>query len=247
MELNRAERIRMERAHVRAWPALRSAPVEGWLWRASGGGSQRANSVSTVDFTGNDTEAAIDAVEARYRNQGMTPRFQTFDETQPPDLIDRLRRRGYRQSEGTITLARRPVALAAVDVEIRDHAWDAWRAVYLGQITESRRMINDRILDHIPQPAAFFAAGLDGGLAATALCANDAGCAVVECVATAAVYRRRGAARSVMRALETWAAGQGCDRLCLQVVETNAPAIALYTGMGFAPAARNCFWMAENA
>lgn len=243
MQIDRSERIRMERAHVRAWPALRAEHIEGWRWRASGGGSQRANSVSTINFTGNDPEAAIDAVEERYRAEAITPRFQVFDETEPRDLPDRLRRRGYRQTEATITLCKRPALSAAGDVETRDHAWDGWRAVYLGQVTENRRVMNNRILDRIPEPAAFFAVRLDGALVATGLCVIDAGCAVVECVATEATARRRGSARIVMQALEAWAADQGCDVLCLQVVETNAPAIALYTGLGFRPAARNCFWV----
>ena len=246
MQIDQSERIRMERAHVHAWPALRTANIEGWLWRASGGGSQRANSVSTVDFTGNDPEAAIDAVEARYRAEGMTPRFQAFDETEPHDLQERLRRRGYRQTEATITLCKQPAPLPSGDVETRDHAWDGWRAVYLGQITENRREMNNRILDRIPQPAAFFAARLDRELAATALCVIDAGCAVVECVATDTPARRRGAARLVMQALEAWAAGQGCDALCLQVVESNGPALALYAGLGFQASARNSFWMPGN-
>ena len=36
---------RVERLHVRAWRALETAIIHGWLWRYSGGGSQRANSV----------------------------------------------------------------------------------------------------------------------------------------------------------------------------------------------------------
>jgi hypothetical protein len=50
--IGRDDRVHMERAHVFAWPALRTAVIDGWLWRASGGGSQRANSVSTIDFHG---------------------------------------------------------------------------------------------------------------------------------------------------------------------------------------------------
>jgi len=57
MTPNRDERVRMERAHVQAWPALHTARIDGWLWRASGGGSQRANSVSTIDFTGTDPQS----------------------------------------------------------------------------------------------------------------------------------------------------------------------------------------------
>jgi N-acetylglutamate synthase len=81
MEISLYDRVRMERAHVLAWPALRTARIDGWLWRSSGGGSQRANSVSTVDYCGSDLDVAIDTVEARYNSVGMPARFHTFDPT----------------------------------------------------------------------------------------------------------------------------------------------------------------------
>ena len=62
MNITRNDRIGMERAHVHAWPPLHTQNIDGWLWRSSGGGSQRANSVSTIDFTGNDPDGAIAAV-----------------------------------------------------------------------------------------------------------------------------------------------------------------------------------------
>ena len=54
---------RIERLCVRAWPAFETADIHGWLWRLSGGGSQRANSVSTIDFTGNAMDASIGTIE----------------------------------------------------------------------------------------------------------------------------------------------------------------------------------------
>lgn len=238
----------MERAHVHAWPALRTARIDGWLWRASGGGSQRANSVSTVDFDGGDPDAAIARAEAMYAESGLPPRFQTFDESAPADLTARLQRSGYRQTEATRTMLKTPVAHPPVPgVTVQDRAGDDWRGVYLGQITASRRVINNRILDQIPAPAAFFTTHVNGAPVATALCVIDSGCAVVECVATAAAARRRGAARSVMLALEHWAAAQGADLLGLQVVATNAPAVGLYHGLGFTPDAANRFWMRDDA
>src|ERR1700710_456562 len=102
MDITRNDRIRLERAHVHAWPALQTANIDSWLWRASGGGSRRANSVSTIDFTGNDPDRAIDEVESRYRTRGAPACFQTFDETNPPGLADRLQQQGYQQSEPTI-------------------------------------------------------------------------------------------------------------------------------------------------
>jgi GNAT superfamily N-acetyltransferase len=236
----------MERAHVRAWPALETADIEGWLLRISGGASQRANSVSTVDFHGADVQAAIGAAEARYRLAGTAARFQTFDETAPVDLPERLRQCGYRETEATITLTKQPLAgPIPPEVQVNDDATDDWRAVYLGQITDNRRVINARILERIPRPSAFFTARLNGVPVATALCVVDAGCAVVECVATAMAARRRGAGRRVMLALESWAASQGADRLGLQVVRSNDPAVALYKGLGFEPTATNRFWMRD--
>src|SRR5580693_7039122 len=103
----KAEDLRaIERLHVRAWPALETADLHGWLWRYSGGGSQRANSVSTVRFDGNDLAAAIEEVEARYRASGVPPRFQTFDLTAPTGLAGLLQARGYAEGESTITMAR---------------------------------------------------------------------------------------------------------------------------------------------
>ena len=246
MAITREDRVRMERAHVLAWPALRTADIDGWLWRSSGGGSQRANSVSTVDFHGRDIEAAVADVEARYRALGAPVRFQTFDETCPPNLSGLLAAGGYRQSETTTTMFKRIEAGASSpDIEIRDIAWDGWLDVYLGEITESRRAVNAQILERVPAPRSFFACMQGEEVIATGLCVVGFGCAVIECVATRADRRRQGAAASVLGALEHWASGQNADWIGLQVVATNTPAVALYHRLGFVAGASNSFWVAD--
>ena len=99
MRISHHDRMRMERAHVRAWPALNTAVIDGWLWRSSGGASQRANSTSTVEFTGADTAAAIDAVEARYKSIGTPARFHSYEHTAPAGLAEQLSSRGYTQCQ----------------------------------------------------------------------------------------------------------------------------------------------------
>jgi ribosomal protein S18 acetylase RimI-like enzyme len=247
MQPTREQRVRMERAHVLAWPALQTARIDGWLWRGSGGGSQRANSVSTIDFTGNDPLAVINTVEARYHAIGGVARFQTFDETQPPMLPDLLRARGYRRSEDTTTMFKRPQpGPPPQDVEQRDAAWPAWLDTYTGAITPNRRMVNTQILAGVPAPRRFFGCGRDGRIVATGLCVVGFGCAVVECVATRGDARRQGAAAAVMGTLEAWAATQAVDLVGLQVVSSNTPAVELYGRLGYTAGATNCFWVREG-
>jgi GNAT superfamily N-acetyltransferase len=247
MQISHADRVRMERAHVLAWPALSTAVIDGWLWRSSGGGSQRANSVSTIDFHGNDPRSAIDEVEARYGAAGAPARFQTYDHSEPSGLADLLRQRGYTDGETTLTMFKRLEPTAApAQVEVRDHPSDGWCDVYMGAITESRRAVNRKILAGVPRPSAFFACRRDGRIVSTALCVIGFGCAVVECVATRSDARQQGSARGVMAGLLSWAAQQGADLVGLQVVAGNVPAVQLYQSLGFVPGATNRFWLADR-
>jgi ribosomal protein S18 acetylase RimI-like enzyme len=244
MQFSRDQRVWMERAHVRAWPALRTADVDGWLWRSSGGGSQRANSVSTIDFHGNDPAAAIREVEAGYRAVGAAARFQTFDETSPSGLADLLHRRGYTQTELTTTMFKRLKHIETVpDVEVQADPWTEWLDVYLSEITENRRSVNARMIDRIPAPRAFFGCRRDGRIVATALGVCGFECTVIECVATRSTSRRQGAARAVLAALESWATACGVDAIGLQVVATNMPAVRLYERLGYVSGAANHFWV----
>ena len=234
---------RIERLHVRAWPAFETADIHGWLWRYSGGGSQRANSVSTVDFTGGDPAAALDEVEAHYRARNAPVRLHTYDLSVPAGIVDLLQERGYRGGETTLTMAK-PVGAAnpSDEVEVAATANAEWLEVYLGAISESRRSVNARILDTVPQPCSYFSCRRAGQVISSGLCVADGDFAVIECMATRAEARRQGGADAVLRSLEAWAAERGVKTLALQAVAANAAAIALYTRIGFASVATNRFW-----
>ena len=234
---------RIERLHVRAWPAFETADIHGWLWRYSGGGSQRANSVSTVDFAGADPARALDEVEARYRARNAIVRLHTYDLSAPAGIIDLLQRRGYRGGETTLTMAKAVgTSNPPDDVEVAPVPSVEWQEVYLGAISESRRNVNAKILGAVPQPCGYFSCRRAGQVISTGLCVADGDFAVIECMATRAEARRQGGADAVLRSLEAWAADQGVKTLALQVVADNAAAVPLYTRLGFAPVATNRFW-----
>lgn len=226
--------LRIELAGVAAWPALETASFDGWLWRFSQGGSQRANSVSTLAYTGGDIEASIDEAERRYRASNAPPMFQICDVTAPADLDARLARRGYRINDPCTTLVkaceRQPTDGAIVYLE---RATPDWLACYTSVVNESRKRTAPRILEGVPATAVFCGLQRDGRIIATALGAPRDGVVIVECVATLAEARGAGAASRVMRALDDWAVKQGCTTIALQAVATNAPAQALYKSLGY--------------
>jgi ribosomal protein S18 acetylase RimI-like enzyme len=246
MEVTTDDLRGIEQAHVKAWPAFETANIDGWLWRYSGGGSQRANSVSTLHFTGSDPDAALDAVEARYRAKGAPARLHTFDLSLPANLPALLNARGYGQGDATLTMAK-PVSpgKSPADVAIEERATPPWYEIYLGAITENRRAVNAKILDTIPRPRAFFTCRRDTVIS-TALGVTDGKLAVIECVATRSDFRRGGGARAVLAALECWAGEQGARLLGLQVDATNEPALTLYRSLGFVAVATNRFWMRSS-
>ena len=234
----------LERLHVRAWPAAETARIDGWLWRSSGGGSQRANSVSTIDFTGRDAAAAMDEAERRYRAKSAPARFHTFALTQPANLLALLAARGYEPGEATVTMAAIAAPAApSPDVTVTDQPTLGWLDVYLDAITENRRAANREILRRVPDPRGFFTVWRDGRAISSALCVAHGAHAVAECVATRTDARGQRGAEAAMRALMAWAASLGAHTVGLQVVEANAAAIALYRRLGFSPVCTNRFWV----
>jgi GNAT superfamily N-acetyltransferase len=236
--ISRDRLLAIERAEVAAWPALETADIDGWLWRYSGGGSQRANSVSPLAFRGADVDAAIAQVERRYRTRGAAPMFQICDIGAPADLDDRLQRSGYRLQEPCTALAKRiaPDASAVhdADIEIADAPSEAWLSVYLAGITPSRRGLAPMILARVPAPRAFLLLRDQGQPAATALGVVAEGVVIAECVSTQADRRRIGAGTRIMLALEAWGARQGATTAALQAVAANAPAQGLYAKLAYA-------------
>jgi N-acetylglutamate synthase len=237
MPISRERLVAIERAAVAAWPALETADIDGWLWRYSGGGSQRANSVSALGFQGADVDAAIAEAEARYRARGASAMFQVCDVNAPADLDERLQRRGYRLQEPCTALAKSIASDASgghdPDIEIGHAPSEAWLSVYLAGITPSRRDLAPRILAGVPAPCAFLLLRDRGAPAATALCVVGDGVAIAECVMTRTDLRRAGVGSRVMLGLEAWGARQGATLAALQAVAANAPAQGLYAKLAY--------------
>lgn len=236
----------IERAAARGWPALETADIDGWLARASSGGSVRANSVSALDYTGRDLDASIAEVIAFYRSRGARPRFTINGVSRPDGLDAGLAARGWARAGDHLTIAKDVTAIGddegraprGLSVVRHEQETAEWFAVYLEGLTGDRRAIAPRLVEAVPAPRCFFSAVREGRVIASGLSVLDGGVASVQCMATLPEARRTGAARAVLQSIEGYAREGGARRLYLQADAENVAAIMLYESVGFAIAGR---------
>jgi N-acetylglutamate synthase len=230
----------IEAAAVRSWPAPETADINGWVGRFASGGSLRANSVSTLSFSGSDADAAVRDAERRYRAKGAPCRFTITEVSQPGDLDARLAAMGYERGEDHATMVKEIAGSvrAPADVELSADPAPEWLAVYLSGLTPNRREVAPAILTGLPARRCYFACRRAGVVISSGLSVGEGRLASAQCMATLASVRRQGCARAVLSAIEAWAAAQGCTHLYLQAETANIAAIALYEGFGFHVAGR---------
>ena len=244
--------IEIERAIARAWPADEVVDIGGWLWRGSGGGFGRANSVATLGGPPADIDAAISEVERRYRACRQPVLFQVTEASLPADLGARLLARGYANSETNATLLLdlaaappSPAVTPADGVETATSAGAGWVDTYATVLSAERRASAPRILARVPEPRRMIGVRRDGQHLATVLVVADGPIAVVECVATRPEARRMGIARVAMEAAIAEARALGATSVALGMAATNTAARALYTGLGFVEVGGNSYFRRE--
>lgn len=234
----------IERAAVAGWPALEQARIDGWIARASSGGSVRGNSVAALDYGGGDVAASIAAVVSFYRARRLTPTFTLSSVSQPAGLDAELAARGWLRSGDHVTMAK-PAASPAtraspVGIVVAHHAGPSveWMEVYLQGLSANRRGAAPTLVAGVPAPRRFFAARREGCVIASGLSVVDGAWASVQCMATRADARRSGAATAILDAISAYGLEAGARGLYLQADRDNAAAIALYERAGFSMAGR---------
>ncbi len=227
--------VALERLAARSWRGLEQQRHGDWVLRAGGGFTGRANSVLVV---GDPPEALPDAVATVtdwYARRGRRPRAQVpMPGAGPADAA--FDAAGWTRDDDNLVLTARltgwpppriPVDLAPVP----DAAWLTgyrYRGTPLPAVAYDVLVNADEPVfaaircDPPPAPLAAVARGVlvDGWLCVTAVTVDER-------------YRRLGLATAVMAGLGSWARDRGAHSCLLQVAGANAPALALYDGLGF--------------
>jgi len=236
------ERVRLvEELAANAWAPYTVQALGDWRLRATFGVTKRANSAWTVgrlpegDWLGD--------VERFYRRRGMPSCFYVSDAT-PTGVDGALEAAGYEKlfpcffMTGAVSeaLDRFP-ADERFEARLADDADDAWIADFIRfEGFESARAAAYAHIFRAIGPAKTFlrlVSRATGGTVGLATAVAERGFAGLSNVVVAPEYRRQGAAAQLLRALAAWANGEGARTLWLQVLEDNAPALALYRKAGF--------------
>jgi ribosomal protein S18 acetylase RimI-like enzyme len=241
----------IEELAANAVPPAIAQELDGWRLRFNWGVTRRANSVLAARRGARySPDEKIAAAEAFYRRRRLPVRFQLCPASDPPELDAALAERGYAASTPTLVQTAPIHALGAVasdDASVSETFDEAWLAAYLegeGETNPLKIGARREMLQRVGPPAGFAAARLDSRLAAVAFGVVERGWLGIFSVATVPALRGRGLASLALAALGAWARGHGAQSAYLQVMSTNAPALKLYSRLGFTT--RYQYWYREQ-
>jgi len=243
--LRRVDPAALEPIAARAWPAAEEGRIGGWRLHATDGYSRRINACWPLADPGMALAEAVTRAEAWYAARGRPAIFKLMDgDDEPADLATHLAGLGYRPHTRTLVMTGPASGEAESAVCVHAAVDDTFEAVFAaagaGDPGDTRERLET--LRRVPAPRAFALAAAAGAPAAIGACAVEGEWAGVFAMRTAPLHRRAGHARRVLSALMAAARQTGARRAWLQVEADNAPALALYNGLGFEAAYGYRYW-----
>ena len=228
--------IRIQEIEIAAnatWPAKEELRIGGWLVRASGPFTMRANSVLPLGEVplgnpGIELETAIESVVSFYRERNIVPVFH-IPLPSYEALDQELSKRGWEEKIlANVMVAdiaeSYPEATSEISWEISETPSVEWL-----------HLQDDEGIEQIMKsyPAIYIAGRIVGKLIAVGRASNFEKWATISRLYVCDEYRGQGIGRACMEQLLSGAHKLGATKALLQVDSKNLGAIALYEGMGF--------------
>lgn len=214
----RASEIRaLEHAAALAWPGTEQSWQDGWLLRAGGGYTSRANSAVPLDFSA--TIEALPSIVDWYHDRGLHPWLAL------PERLLSIRADGIKHTRVMVT----DLTGAAPDpaAALLDRPDAAWLRGY-------ERDVPAEVLTAVVDGDVVFASlGAAVGRGAVTTAPDGTRWLGISAVRVGAEHRRQGQARRLCLALLGWGEQHGATRAYVQVLSENDGAIMLYHSLGF--------------
>lgn len=228
----------LERIAALGWPGVETETIDGWLLRAGGGWTGRANAALPLRDVGDDVDTMLDVVARWYGARDLPPLVQVPLPVRSR-LRDQLVARGWIDRWGAVVLTsgidavlrRVPRHAGLPDVAFADAPGAAWVGAYhyLGGA------LPDIAVDVLRAGAAHFLSVVeDDDTVAICRIAIDEGWVGITAVEVAPRHRRRGLATHLLVAALEQGSACGATNVYLQTKDANRAALTLYRRAGFA-------------
>jgi N-acetylglutamate synthase len=230
----------LEAAVAQGWQALETAQIGGWMLRAAGGFTGRANSCLPLASPGIPLADAVAAVERWYDTRGLVPAFQ-LPAPISGDLDEYLDALGWPATGEDVLVMVAPVDGVAdglradlPEVVVADVPDAAWLALYRGgnpPPTARELLVNTATVGFGSVDLARRRVAVARGAVTDA--PDGRRWLGVTAVHVLADLRRQGLGRQVMAGLASWGQRHGATDVYVQVAEPNTTAEAFHERLGF--------------
>ena len=225
----------IEAAAAVAWPPTESLTLGSWRLSAGDGFSRRRNSVVPAGPLPEDLDRRLADVEEWYRVRGLPTLYRITPECDA-SVDSVLTERGLVFESPTLVMARRLDVPESVDgVDESPVVTDAWVETEIEALGIDRSSLGPWLatIAVVPSPASFVVSTDEGEPVGSGFgVVIDDLLGVFEIVVRPEL-RRRGHAGRIMAALHQFGMREGAQRVFLQVLEVDEPAIALYRSLGY--------------
>ena len=229
----------LEELALNAFPSLQTELYDGWVLRFSNGYTYRGNSVNLLYAGQLPLDDKICYCETRFAADRLPTVFRLNDAT-PAGVEDTLAAHGYAAGKRADIMTAPIDALQLMQptalVEIQPQFEDEWMSNFLrlnGLDDPKKARTAEAMFRAIHGDIFAASITLDGVMAGCGLGVLERGWVGLYDIRVDPAYRKRGLGESICSAILQAAGRSGAQHSYLQVASDNAPAIHLYTKMGY--------------
>jgi len=226
---------RIERIALRAWPSAETVEYDGWVLRASGGYTKRANSVNPHFGSSLPLTEKLEHCRAFYTERELPTIFRLTPFSEPRELDGVLANAGYTTLDPTVVMTARLNRSLSLNPEVQPVGLEIWVDAFnrLKQPEPAMREAHRRIVVAAEGDHRFAIVKRDSVPAACGLGVLIDDVVGVFDLFTAELHRQQGLGSAVVGSILGWARDHGARTAFLQVHSKNDPAIRLYGQFGF--------------
>lgn len=242
---------KIEELSMNALPAIQMIVYDGWILRFADGYTKRANSINPIYFSNEDLNNKIENAEQMYRKRNLKIVYKMTQQVSPENLDRTLDKKGYFLDSLTSVLG---LSLIDLDVEIKhnaivyNHLQDDWFTNFcnLNNVGEKDQPTLKQMLRNIiPKTCYFLLCDDNNEILACGMCVLESEYIGLFDIVTTEKYRNRGYGSKLIQNILKWGKDNGASYAYLQVMLNNAPALKLYSKLGFKEIYRYWYRMKE--